>query len=101
VLPLNECLFLLLFISLSTQSGNFWIYLRIAHFIPDLHIKRRVVCFTLRPSNSGGISPNIHWKGRSVDPRVGLDMEGKKEIPDLTEQIETLVSDLRSTLNFL
>jgi hypothetical protein len=28
VLLLNECLLLLLFISLSTQSGNFWIHLR-------------------------------------------------------------------------
>jgi len=28
VLPLNECL-LLLFISLSTQSGNFWMHPRI------------------------------------------------------------------------
>jgi hypothetical protein len=28
VLLLNECLFLLLFISLSTQSGNFWIHPR-------------------------------------------------------------------------
>jgi hypothetical protein len=26
VLLLNECMFLLLFISLSTQSGNFWIH---------------------------------------------------------------------------
>jgi hypothetical protein len=28
VLLLNECLLLLLFISLSTQSGNFWIHPR-------------------------------------------------------------------------
>jgi hypothetical protein len=31
VLLLNECL-LLLFISLSTKSGNFWIYPRTLHF---------------------------------------------------------------------
>jgi hypothetical protein len=30
VLLVNECLFLLLFISLSTQSGNFWIHPRIS-----------------------------------------------------------------------
>jgi hypothetical protein len=30
VLLLNECLLLLLFISLSTQSGNFWIHPRIS-----------------------------------------------------------------------
>jgi hypothetical protein len=28
VLLLNECLFLLAYISLSTQSGNFWIHPR-------------------------------------------------------------------------
>jgi hypothetical protein len=33
VLLLNECL-LLLFISLSTQSGNFWIHLRIPDHLP-------------------------------------------------------------------
>jgi hypothetical protein len=33
VLLLNECLFLLLFISLSTQSGNFWIYNHTLNFL--------------------------------------------------------------------
>jgi hypothetical protein len=33
ILLLNECLFLLLFISLSTQSGNFWIHTRMLTFL--------------------------------------------------------------------
>jgi hypothetical protein len=36
VLPLNECLLLLLLISLSTQSGNFWIHPRIHVLAPCL-----------------------------------------------------------------
>jgi hypothetical protein len=31
----SQCLFLLLFVSLSTQSGNFWIYPRISEGIDD------------------------------------------------------------------
>jgi hypothetical protein len=66
VLLLKECL-LLLFISLSTQSGNFWIHPRIAPRIPDLGTGRRwVVSFTPRPLYLQANSP---WY--PLDRRLG------------------------------
>jgi hypothetical protein len=49
VLLLNECSLLLLLISLSTQSGNFWV-----HLVFNSRSVRRDVEFRIRPPHMQG-----------------------------------------------
>jgi hypothetical protein len=65
-----KCLFLLLFISLSTQSGNFWIYPRILDYNPQ-------------GSNDIG-RPRKNWTSRNRPISISLEARWKQGLQWMT-----------------